>query len=103
MKEIIISKHRTKCPKCKYDTFKIQYKFGADPDLFFIQNNQLQCAYCGKIYRGEISLSKKMKLKLTEEQYKKGVKHRKKIKEFKKKFGHYPSEKEIKVVEENLG
>ena len=73
MKKLIISKDRTKCPKCKYLTTKIQHKFGPDKDNFFLENNKLKCAYCGKILRGVIALSKKIKLELTEKEYNKWI------------------------------
>ena len=69
MKKLIISKNRTKCRRCHNQTHKIEYKKGPDPDMFFVENNQLICAYCGYIYTGELLRHKKTELEVSEEKY----------------------------------
>jgi len=78
MVKLIISKDHTKCRRCERQTFKIQHKNGPDPDRFYLDFDELMCAYCGYIYTGKLSESKKTEMDVKEEDYQKMLENHKK-------------------------
>ncbi len=79
MVKLIVSTNKTKCRKCRYQTPKIEYKKGPDPDNFYLELNKLMCAACGYVYFGELKEGKKTEFKMSEKSYNKMLKRHEKF------------------------